>query len=190
SRRVDVRVIAATHRDLSEEVRAGRFREDLFYRLNVFRIPLPPLRERREDIPLLAQHFLEEASRRAGKRPTGIHPDALHCMTVHPFPGNIRELENEIERAVTLAEDGAPITADLLSESLRRAGRKTPKGGPSPGADAPLRGTLREAVEELERRMLAQALGTHNGNRTQAAAALGLSRLGLLKKIRRYGLED
>ena len=90
TRRVDARVIAATHRDLSEEVREGRFREDLFYRLNVIPIPLPALRERREDIPLLAQHFLEETSKRTGKRPPGIHPDALNCLTAYDFPGNIR----------------------------------------------------------------------------------------------------
>ncbi|MBI2880500.1 MAG: sigma-54-dependent Fis family transcriptional regulator [Candidatus Tectomicrobia bacterium] len=189
TRRVDVRVIAATHRNLSEEVRAGRFREDLYYRLNVFCIKLPPLRERREDIPLLAHHFLGEAAKRMGKRIPGIHPDALHCLMAHPFPGNVRELENEMERAAAFAEDGSPLTPGLLSEPVRRAGLLAPKNGPAPAADVPLRGSLREAVEALERRMLAEVLSTCNGNRTQAAAALGLSRLGLLKKIRRYGLD-
>jgi two-component system response regulator HupR/HoxA len=190
TRRVDVRVIAATHRDLSEEVRAGRFREDLFYRLNVFSIKLPALRERREDIPLLAQHFLEEMVTRMGKNLTGIHPDALNCLLTHSFPGNVRELENEIERAATLAEDGSTLTADLLSEAPRRAGLLAPKSDIPREVDTPVEGTLREAVEELERKMLLETLGKHNGNRTQAAAALGLSRLGLLKKIRRYELED
>ncbi|MEE8109853.1 MAG: sigma 54-interacting transcriptional regulator, partial [bacterium] len=190
TRRVDIRVIAATNRDLSEEVRAGRFREDLFYRLNVFCIKLPALRERREDIPSLAQHFLGEAAERTGKRLPGIHPEALQCLTVYSFPGNVRELGNEVERAATLAEDGSPITAELLSEQVRRAGLHAPKPDAVGAAEAPPRGTLRETVEELEKRMLTQALGISNGNRTQAAAALGLSRLGLLKKIRRYGMED
>ena len=190
TRRVDIRVIAATNRDLSEEVRAGRFREDLFYRLNVFCIKLPALRERREDIPSLAQHFLGEAEERTGKRLPGIHPEALQCLTVYSFPGNVRELGNEVERAATLAEDGSPITAELLSEQVRRAGLHAPKPDAVAAAEAPPRGTLRETVEELEKRMLTQALGISNGNRTQAAAALGLSRLGLLKKIRRYGMED
>ena len=133
TRRVDARVIAATHRDLSEEVREGRFREDLFYRLNVIPIPLPALRERREDIPLLAQHFLEETSKRTGKRPPGIHPDALNCLTAYDFPGNIRELENEIERAVALADDGSPVTPDQFSAAVRRAGLHAPKAAsPSP----------------------------------------------------------
>lgn len=192
TRRVDARVIAATHRDLSEEVREGRFREDLFYRLNVIPIPLPPLRERREDIPLLAQHFLDETSKRTGKHPPGIHPDALNCLTAYDFPGNIRELENEIERAVALADDGSPVTPDLFSAAVRRAGLHAPKAAsppPSLDGDAPIRGKLRDAVEALEKNMLNQALEAHNGNRTHTAAALGLSRLGLLKKIRRYELE-
>ncbi|MFQ5915405.1 MAG: sigma-54 dependent transcriptional regulator [Nitrospinota bacterium] len=189
TRRVDVRVIAATHRELPEEVREGRFREDLFYRLNVFRIKLPALRERCEDIPLLAQHFLGDASKRMGKTLAGIHPQALDCLIAYPFPGNVRELENEIERAAALAEDGAPITADLLSEPARRAALQAPKTGATPTDAQPARGPLREAVEKLERKMLTQALGMYDGNRTQTASALGLSRLGLLKKIRRYGLE-
>jgi two-component system response regulator HupR/HoxA len=180
---VDVRVIAATHRDLAAEVKAGRFREDLYYRLNVFPIKLPPLRHRQEDIPILAHHFFKGFCERLGKNLPGIHPDTLACLSQYPFPGNVRELENEMERAVTLASEGQPITPDLLSERVRRAAsRETlPKETPS--------GILREAVERLERRMLESALKTHNGNRTRAAAALGLSRLGLLKKIRRYRLE-
>ena len=120
-RKVNVRVIAATNADLEADVDAGRFRRDLYYRLNVFPIPLPPLRERTEDIPVLAETFLRPACRRARRAVPSISPEAMALLQAYPFPGNVRELENEIERAVALAEDGRPIGPEHLSDRMRAA---------------------------------------------------------------------
>jgi two-component system response regulator HupR/HoxA len=120
-RKVDVRIIAATNADLEADVEAGRFRRDLYYRLNVFPIPLPPLRDRPGDIPALAEAFLRPACRRARRVVPSIVPAALALLQAYPFPGNVRELENEIERAVALAEDGPPIGPEHLSERMRVA---------------------------------------------------------------------
>jgi two-component system, NtrC family, response regulator HupR/HoxA len=170
-RRVDCRVVAATNADLEAAVQAGRFRKDLYYRLNVFPIQLPPLRERVEDIPALAEHFLRRHRERARRAVTGISADALRCMAAYPFPGNVRELENEIERALALAEDGRPIGIEHLSERLRQA-------APAP---AP---TLNEAIEQLKRRMIEDAL-RECGSKTRAAERLGLTRQSLQQMLRR-----
>jgi two-component system response regulator HupR/HoxA len=172
-RRVDCRVIAATNVDLDAEVQAGRFRRDLYYRLNVFPIVMPPLRERSEDIPTLAEHFLRVYRERRRRAVPGLGAEALRCLRAYPFPGNVRELENEIERAVALAEDGRPIGVEHLSERIRQ------------GAVAeanPL--TLGEAIERLKRQMLDDAL-RECGSKTRAAERLGLSRQSLQQMLRR-----
>jgi DNA-binding NtrC family response regulator len=185
TRRVDARVIAATHRDLQAEVAAGRFREDLYYRLSVFPIVLPPLRERREDIPDLALHFLRQQEPPAGARPLRtISAGAMGALCRYEWPGNVRQLENEVARAALLAAGAERIDRIHLSEAI---------GGPSPEARAtpiarPAR--LRDVVAQLEKQMLAEALTRHRGNRTQAAAELGLSRWGLVQKIRACGIES
>lgn len=176
---VDVRVIAATNKNLREEVAAGRFREDLFYRLNVFPIELPPLRRRVEDIGILARHFIQKYSSRIKKEVSGLTPEALRLMETFPWPGNIRELENELERAVTLAEQGSAITPQLLSPRLRDRSSNA-----SPNQPQGLKG----AVEQLERSLIEKALAETAGNVKRAAELLGVSRPGLHKKLERYGI--
>ncbi len=173
TRKVDVRVIAATNADLEADVAAGRFRRDLYYRLNVFPIQLPPLRERAEDIPTLAEHFLREACRRARRAVPAVGPEALRLLRAYPWPGNVRELENEIERAVALAEDGRPLGPAHLSERIAAG-----------AAQAPAVRTLNEAVEALKRRMIEDAL-RECGSKTQAAERLGLTRQSLQQMLRR-----
>ncbi len=172
-RRVSVRVIAATNADLEAEIRTGRFRQDLYYRLNVFPIALPPLRERPEDIAPLADYFVRMYRTRARRAIPGIAPDALRALRAYPFPGNVRELENEIERAVMLCEDGRPIGPERLSERIRTA-TAVPL--------APL--TLGEAIEQLKRRMIEDAL-RECGSKTRAAERLGLTRQNLQQMMRR-----
>jgi two-component system response regulator HupR/HoxA len=172
-RRVDVRVVAATNVDLEAETGAGRFRRDLYYRLNVFPIRLPPLRDRAEDIAVLAEHFLKLYRQRARRAVPGITPEALRHLRTYPFPGNVRELENEIERAVTLADDGEPIMPAHLSERIRNGG----------GAEA-APPTLNEAIERLKCRMIEDAL-RECGSKTRAAERLGLTRQSLQQMLRR-----
>jgi len=174
SRKVDVRVIAATNADLEAAIRARSFRQDLYYRLNVFPIPLPPLRERPADIPPLADHFLRKYRTRARRAVPSISPDALRCLRAYPFPGNVRELENEIERAVMLAADGEPVRLEHLSERVR-LGSATPMGEAR---------TLNDAIEELKRRMIEDAL-RECGSKTRAAERLGLTRQSLQQMLRR-----
>jgi two-component system, NtrC family, response regulator HupR/HoxA len=173
TRRVDVRVIAATNADLEAEVAAGRFRRDLYYRLNVFPIPLPPLRDRAEDIALLAECFLRQACRRARRVVPSIAPDALRLLRAYPWPGNVRELENELERAVALADNGQPLGSAHLSDRVAAAGA---------GSAAPR--TLNEAVEALKRRMIEDAM-RECGSKTRAADRLGLTRQSLQQMLRR-----
>jgi two-component system, NtrC family, response regulator HupR/HoxA len=173
SRKVDVRVIAATNADLEAEVTAGRFRRDLYYRLDVFPIHLPPLRERAEDVPALAEHFLHDACRRARRVVPSIAPEALRFLGLYPWPGNVRELENELERAVALADDGHPLAPAHLSERITAG-----------AALAPSPRTLNEAVEALKRRMLEDAL-RECGSKTRAAERLGLTRQSLQQMLRR-----
>ena len=171
--KVNVRVVAATNADLEEEIRAGRFRQDLYYRLNVFPIRLPPLRERAEDIPALADHFLRTFRERARRAIPAIAPEALRCLRAYPFPGNVRELENEIERAVALTDDGHPIGLEQLSERLTT-------GAALPTSPV----TLNDAIEQLKRRMIEDAL-RECGSKTRAAERLGLSRQSLQQMLRR-----
>jgi len=145
--KVDVRIISATNKDLQEKMREGSFREDLYYRLNVFPIRVPPLRERREDIPLLANHFLKKYCKKLGKNIPGFDKEALNLLMAAPFPGNVRELENEIQRAVALVDEGQPITADILSENIR--------GGQSSVVSILKKsGSLRELTESIEKYMI------------------------------------
>jgi transcriptional regulator with PAS, ATPase and Fis domain len=170
---VDVRVLAATNADLEADVEAGRFRKDLYYRLNVFPIHLPPLRERPEDILALADHFLEVHRQRARRAVPAVSPEALALLRSYPFPGNVRELENEIERAVALAENGQPIAPEHLSERIRSGEEKIA---------APV--TLSAAIEQLKRRMIEDAL-RECGSKTRAAERLGLTRQSLQQMLRR-----
>jgi serine/threonine-protein kinase PknK len=194
TRRVDVRVVSATNRDLARMVKEGTFREDLFYRLCVVRVRMPPLRERREDVPLLAIRFLDRIAEESAGGAPRIDASALDALTSYGWPGNVRELENEVRRAATLSE--GVITREVLSPHVREAlagpaagARSHPGGGGGGwGAGDPGR-TLREAVEDLERVMLLEILKEHAGNKTRAARALGLSRLGLRKKMGRYGMD-
>ena len=173
TRSVDVRVLAATNADLDADVDAGRFRKDLYYRLNVFPIHLPPLRDRVEDIPALSDDFLKTYRKRARRAIPAISPEALALLRGYPFPGNVRELENEIERAVALAENGQPIRPEHLSERIR-VGRE--------GLAAPV--TLGTAIERLKRRMIEDAL-RECGSKTRAAERLGLTRQSLQQMLRR-----
>ncbi|MBA4392464.1 MAG: hypothetical protein C0407_02820, partial [Desulfobacca sp.] len=177
--KVDVRVMAATHRDLMAEIEAGRFREDLYYRIQTFPIPLPPLRDRDGDIPLLAEFFLTKYCQLFEKQCL-LSTESLFLLEKYPFPGNIRELENEIIRALTLAPARGSITPDLLSDTIRNFSNK------------PLdfnKGTVQEITDRLEQVLVKEALQEAGGNRTRAAQKLGLSRRGLLNKIKRYGLD-
>lgn len=179
-RAVDFRLITATHRNLENLVAMGLFREDLYYRINVFRIALPPLRERPQDVPLLASFFMERASRRYGKKLRGIAREALECLQKYPFPGNVRQLKNEIEQAVVLAEEGDYIRMEHLSPQVSRHFDMLLPEGPQ--------GRIRRLVEDVERRAVMEALKCCGGNKTQAAKQLGLSRYGLAKNMKRYGL--
>jgi two-component system, NtrC family, response regulator HupR/HoxA len=173
TRTVDVRVLAATNADLEADVQAGRFRRDLYYRLNVFPIHLPPLRDRVEDIPALADRFLKTYRERAKRAIPAVSPQALALLRNYPFPCNVRELENEIERAVALAENGQPIRPEHLSERIRVGREKLA---------APV--TLGTAIEELKRRMIEDAL-RECGSKTRAAERLGLTRQSLQQMLRR-----
>jgi len=180
---VDVRVLAATNRDLRRDVEAGRFREDLYYRLRVVEIALPPLRERRADIPLVAHHFLDRANERMRRSLEGFTNDAMDRLVGHVWSGNVRELENEVERAVALAGDRDTISADMLSEELRSA-RPLPRALAAAG-DAPA--DLNDAVDDLKRRLIAEAL-EETGSKTRAAERLGIPRQSLQKMMKRLGL--
>ncbi|QUW03021.1 sigma 54-interacting transcriptional regulator [Chloracidobacterium validum] len=191
--RVDVRVIAATNRDLEAEVAHGRFREDLFHRLNVVRLHVPPLRARREDIAALTRHLLRECAKREGKT-VSLSEAALERLSRLPWPGNVRQLKNEVERAVALAEPNDILTPDHFSPELWLSAPPMPSGShravaPMPEPPAAAGQTLSEAVEALERKMISRALERHHGNVTHAARELGLTRQGLILKRRRYGLE-
>ena len=181
TKQVDIRVISATNKNLEEEVRAGRMREDLYYRLSVFAIMLPPLRERVADIPVLANHFIRKFNKKNNKGIIGLTQEALQHITAYSFPGNVRELENEMERATAMADPLSPIEASHLSEKLRSRSISDCLG-------AELQGSLKTMVETLEKSVLTQTLEKHDGNKTQAAKELGLSRFGLMKKMQRYGL--
>jgi DNA-binding NtrC family response regulator len=179
---VDVRLIAATNRNLETEVQSGAFREDLYYRLNVLPIRLPSVRERAEDIPALAEFFLRRASRRHGKALESFEPSALHALMRQPWPGNLRQLENAVERAVLMSRTATIEPLDL-PEDLR------PTGEPEEEArSSPLKERIREATRAIEREAIVEALSETSGNVTRAARALGMSRRGLQLKMEDLGI--
>jgi len=183
--KVDVRIIVATNRDLSEEVQAGRFREDLYYRLNVIHIQIPPLRKRSEDIPLLVEHFLGRMADRQGKTFSSVAPEAMKRLMEYSYPGNVRELENIVERAVALGE-GDALTVDILPDEVQRA----------PASRIPTEAALGEGhdldslLEDYERRLIESALHQTGGNRTKAAEVLGVSFRSLRYRLKKYGWAD
>jgi transcriptional regulator with GAF, ATPase, and Fis domain len=181
---VDVRVLAATHQNLEQWIREGRFREDLYYRLNVITITVPALRERREDVPELVQHFLRVHAQRAGRPPPQMDDDALLLLKRFPWPGNIRQLENVVERAVVVA-DGDLITADDLPPELL-----TPAVDPAPPTKGATSGPVswRHDREREEKEGLVRALAAADGNKAEAARALGMARSTLLSRLKKYGL--
>jgi DNA-binding NtrC family response regulator len=179
SLKTDVRVIAATHRDLEEAMKRGDFREDLYYRLNVISIPLPPLRERREDIPLLIDHFLKKYSRQNQKPISDISKEARALLLRYPFPGNVRELENIIERAVVLCRGEMMTTSDLPFHL--REGKSEREWGLSKKEKS-----LPESLEEIEKDLILKALHQHHGIQTKAAEGLGISERVLRYKIKKY----
>jgi len=186
--KVDVRVIAATHRDLKAEVQAGRFREDLYYRLHVFPIRLPPLRERLEDVPLLAAHFLEKHARAMRRELDGFEPEALRALTSYAWPGNVRELENAVERAVAVCTGPAVRERDLPAE-LSQA----PAAGHLPGAvlaSMPYREAVEQAHDRISREYLVALLREFQGNVTRAAARAGMERESLHRLLKKHGLRS
>jgi two-component system response regulator AtoC len=218
--KVDIRVIAATNRDLAEEVDEGHFREDLYYRLNVIHIHMPPLRDRMEDIPQLVEHFLAKYRSKPDAIPTPISEEAVARLLEHDWPGNVRELENAIERAVVLSRGNtimpehlplaeAPISAGGRARSRKAEAKRaaasrngeteeveagtvgTPNGnGNGAGNGEHPNGSFKEAVESLEKRLIAEALERNGGNRSKAAEELGIYRRLLYAKMREYGLGE
>jgi DNA-binding NtrC family response regulator len=178
-RHADVRIVAATNKPLEDEVKAGRFREDLFFRLNVITIHLPALKDRRDDIPALVAHFLR--TRQVGKTPFQTDPDALRALCAYDWPGNVRELANVLERAQLLAE-GTTITLDDLPEVITDHGKPPPAPGEPEHPDRP------DDLETVQRRHVAEVLRRYGGNKVQAAKALGISRRTLYRLLQKYGL--
>ncbi len=174
-RRVDARVIAATNRNLVEEVRGGRFREDLFYRLNVVQVRVPPLRERRVDIPRFVRRFLRSSVRGEESPAQVFRPEAMERLLTYPWPGNVRQLRNEIERVTLLTRGRGPVGPENFSEELRDTVHR----------GFPLVGTLKEQIDRAQRRIVLGTLRQHAWNKTRSARALGITRQGLIKMIHR-----
>jgi two-component system response regulator PilR (NtrC family) len=184
---VDVRVIAATNRNVEEDVKSGKFRQDLYYRLNVIRIDVPPLRQRREDVGELARHFVERCSHEAGKEVRGFSPDALRALDAYDFPGNVRELENIVERAVALAAGPMIGLGDLPREVAGGAAQPTPMltgALPEEGVD------IDNVLGEVERRFILQALEKSGGVRTGAAKLLGITLRSLRYRMQKHAMQD
>ena len=181
--KIDVRVVAATVRDLPEEVKQGRFREDLFYRLNVVQVRLPALRERVEDIPLLVSHFVQRHRDSLGREPPTFTAQAMRRLERHAWPGNVRELENVVERAMVLSE-GPLIDVDGLPERLVEAGTTPPRGAAPAGDDL----SIKRGSRALEQELIKKALERTKGNRTRAAELLELSHRALLYKMKEFGI--
>lgn len=178
---VDVRIICATNRDLQEQVAKAAFREDLYYRLMVFPIRLPPLRDRREDVPLLANHFLMRYQAEYNRHVSGFAQETIDALASYQWPGNIRELENEVQRLVIQADAESWLEVSALSPQIRKVEGTLAR-------IAPKKGTLKEMVEQVERWLLAEALRDHDNNKTKTAQSLGITREGLHKKLSKYGM--
>ena len=183
SRKVDVRVIAATNKNLREMVQQGTFREDLFYRLNVINLRVPPLRERKEDIPLLSEFFIDLACKRSGIAKRVLTKRALEKLYDYHWPGNVRELQNEMERIVVLSGEETKITGDMLSPKIIEGGQKTKVQGTR------VTGKLKDAIEELEMQMIKEGLRRTGWNKSKLAKELGISRAGLIMKVEKYDLD-
>jgi transcriptional regulator with PAS, ATPase and Fis domain len=177
--RVDVRIISATNRDLEEEMKHRRFREDLFFRVSVLKITIAPLRERREDIPLLARHFAAKYARLQGRRPPEISSEVMRLFASYAWPGNVRELENEIQRLIAFSSDGE-ITGRHVSRRIKDLSLQ--EGARSPAS-------LKQRLAVLERELIREALETYAWNKSRTARHLGLTRQGLHRKVRRFGIE-
>jgi transcriptional regulator with GAF, ATPase, and Fis domain len=180
-KKVNVRIVAATNRNLEKEVAEGRFREDLYYRLKVFPLRVPPLRERREDIPLIGSHFLQRFAAEFGKPAGGFSQQAMELLQSYDWPGNVRELQNEIQRLVIQLDTGGFVTPDMLSPRVRQVEGMIERVRPT-------KGTLKEMMDQVERWLLIEALREHGNNKTAAAKSLGITREGLHKKLRSFGL--
>jgi DNA-binding NtrC family response regulator len=181
--KVDVRVVAATNRELEDEVKAGRFREDLYFRINVVTIRLPPLRERPSDIPLLVDHFLAKYAARERRQDAGVAAGAMTLLQRHAWPGNVRELENVIERALALSKDGVILPSDLPPEVTQSVAHAASASATSPGGLVEDRPTL----AELERRYIELILRETGGNKKRAAEILGIDRRTLYRTLEREG---
>ncbi len=175
SRPVNVRIIASTNRDLSDMVETSTFRQDLYFRLNVFSVSVPALRDRGEDVPLLSDYFLDKISARENKLVPGFQPETYQLLKNFNWPGNVRELENEIERLVILSEPGRLISPDLLSDHIRYAFRQVP-----------VKGSLKDQLASLEKDLILAALKKHQDNKSLAAKALGITRQTIISKLKEY----
>ena len=188
--KVDVRIIAASHKDLGKMVERGEFREDLYYRINVLKIVVPPLRDRIEDLPVLTEHFLHKHNHTGTGKTPRLAADAMSALSAYRWPGNIRELENEIERLMVLGADEVELPASLLSQRIRDA---SASAEPAAARPSPWRfekvGTLREVVESVEAEVISQGLIRTHWNKSQLAKELGISRSNLIQKCSYYGLD-
>jgi transcriptional regulator with PAS, ATPase and Fis domain len=182
-RKVDVRIVAATNKDLKKLISENKFRDDLYYRICGVHVSLPPLRERREDIPALVDHFIKISPH--AKTAKTVSPEALNALTAFEWPGNIRQLQNEVERMVVLSGEAKVIGVDLLSPEV--AGSMNPKVEGALAFDSS-GGSLKDAVQAIERRMIEEALIKANGNKSEAARELGISRSNLIAKVQEYGI--
>ena len=182
-RKVDVRILAATNKDLKSMVEDGSFREDLYYRINVINIHVPPLRERREDIPVLIDFFLDRACQEKGLKKPKFHSRAMERILDYHWPGNVRELENEMERLIVLCPDDNKISQELLSSRIKDFGEKAKIQGVRAS------GRLKDALEEMERAMIKDGLRRTGWNKSRLAKELGISRAGLIMKVEKYGLD-
>lgn len=183
TKKVDVRIIAATNKPLKEMVEAGTFREDLYYRLNVINIRVPPLRERKEDIPFLTDFFLQKIMEQQGGPRRQLTKRALEKLFDYAWPGNVRELQNEIERLVVLSGEETKLAAELLSPKVLESGDKGKVQG------SRLQGKLKDALEDLEKEMIREGLRRTGWNKSKLAKELGISRAGLIMKVEKYGLD-
>ena len=196
---IDVRIIAATNTDLEELVAQGRFREDLYYRLNVIRLRVPPLRERRSEIPAIVNYYINHYSSKFGRHDIQITPQAVDLLMVAEWPGNVRQICNEVQRIVARSENRTVITPEHLSPELRHMGAPSAPASVSALSTAsasrsevvpPENLSLAEALEAVERRMITEAMRRHNGNISRVARDLGLTRRGLYLKLERYHIRE
>ena len=188
-KKVDVRIIAATNKNIKEMISKGEFREDLYYRINVINITVPPLRDRREDIPLLVEYFIDKHHKETGLTKKKISKNALAKLMEYHWPGNIRELENEVERMIVLAGDEINLEESLLSSRMVQAPAIVGNGNGQQKLAAKYAGTLKDAIEALERDLISNGLKANGWNKSKLAKELGISRASLISKVEKYGLD-